>query len=260
MKKAYKYGLIGYFLVMICSTLAPVIFNNEQLQALVIFPIIIILAYWTKMNGKELGLEFGSLRDYVWAILYPLSICLVIIVIALVTGNIGEIKYPNEMTGKIVYLFFYTLILAFATEEGFFRGWLYGILERDKMDPKLILLLTAVAFSSWHLPLFFLNPSFTWSMLPIYITGGIIGGLIFGLLRYISGSIIVSSFSHALWNTIVYSLFGFGSTIGILGIKMTNIFSPESGLLGLACGLVFMAILWFWTSKKIGFKYPTKPE
>lgn len=260
MKKAYKNGLIGYVLVMICSTLAPIIFNNEQLQALIIFPIILILVYWTKMNGKDLGLKFGSLRDYMWAILYPLSICLVIIVIALLTGNMGEFKYTNETLGKIAYLFLYTLILAFATEEGFFRGWLFGILERDKINPKLVLLLTAVAFASWHLPLFFLNPSFTWSMLPIYITGGIIGGVTFGLLRYISGSIIVSSFSHALWNTIVYILFGFGSTIGILGIKMTNIFSPESGLLGLAFGLVFMAILWFWTSKKIGFKYPTTPK
>lgn len=259
MKEAYKKGLIGYVLVMICSTLAPIIFSNEQLQALIIFPIILILAYWTKMNGKELGLEFGKLRDYVWAILYPLSICLVIIIIALVTGNLGEIKYSNEITGKIAYLFFYTLILAFATEEGFFRGWLFGILERDQINPKLILLLTALAFASWHIPLFFLNPGFTWSMIPIYITGGIIGGVTFGLLRYISGSIIVSSFSHALWNTFVYILFGFGSSIGILGIKMTNIFSPESGLLGLAFGLVFMVILWVWTSKKVGFNYPTKP-
>ncbi|NYB26479.1 MAG: CPBP family intramembrane metalloprotease [Methanobacteriaceae archaeon] len=258
MRAAYKIGLIGYVLVMICSTVTPIIFNNEQLQALIIFPIILILAYWTKMNGKELGLEFGSLRDYIWAILYPLSICSVIIVIALVTGNIGGVQYSGEVTGKIAYLFLYTLILAFATEEGFFRGWLFGILERGKLNPKLIFLITALAFSSWHLPLFFLNSSFSWSMLPIYITGGIIGGVTFGLLRYISGSIIVSSFSHALWNTVVYILFGFGSTIGILGIKMTDIFSPESGLLGLTFGLVFMAILWFWTSKKIGFNYQAK--
>ena len=258
MKKAYKTGLIGYLLVMICSTLAPIIFNDEQLHALILFPLILILAYWTKMNGKELGLEFGSLRDYIWAILYPLSICLVIIIIALVTGNIVETKYSNEMTGKIAYLFVYTLIMAFTTEEGFFRGWLFGILERDKMNPKLILLLTALAFASWHLPLFLFDPSLTLNMITIYITGGIIGGLTFGLLRYISGSIIVSSFSHALWNTLVYSLFGFGSGIGILGIKQTNIFSPESGLLGLTFGIVFMAILWFWTSKKIGFSYPAK--
>lgn len=255
MKKAYKIGLIGYILLMVFSVFTPVIFNNEQLQALVIFPIIIILAYFTKINGKELGLEFGSFRDYIWAILYPVGICIPILIIALGTGNMGGLNYTNETAGKIIYLFLYTLILAFATEEGFFRGWLFGILERDKINPKLVLILTALAFASWHLPLFFLNPGFTWNMLPIYITGGIIGGVTFGLLRYISGSIIVSSFSHALWNTTVYILFGFGSSIGILGIKMTNIFSPESGLLGLAFGIVFMVILWVWTSKKIGFSY-----
>ena len=258
MEEAYKMGLIGYVLVMICSTVTPIIFNNESLQAMIIFPLILILAYWTKMNGKELGLEFGSLKDYIWAILYPLSICSVIIVIALVTGNIGGVQYSGETTGMIAYLFVYTLILAFTTEEGFFRGWLFGILERGKLNPKLILLLTGLAFASWHLPLFFLNSSFTWSMLPIYITGGIIGGVTFGLLRYISGSIIVSSFSHALWNAVVYILFGFGSTVGILGIKMTNIFSPESGLLGLAFGIIFMAVLWYWASKKVGFDYPVK--
>ena len=260
MKKAYKYGLIGYVLVMICSTLVPIIFDNEQLQALVIFPLVLVLVYWTKMNGKELGLEFGRLRDYLWAVLYPLGICLAIAVIALITGNIGPLNYPNETTGKIVYTLLYTFIVALATEEGFFRGWLFGILERDRIDPRLILIFTAVAFASWHLPLFLLDPSFTGSMLPIYITGGIISGLIFGLLRYISGSIIVSSFSHAIWNTLVYSLFGIGSGIGILGIKTTNIFSPESGLLGLACGIVFMVILWLWTSKKVGFEYPTNQK
>jgi membrane protease YdiL (CAAX protease family) len=258
MKTAYKMGLIGYVLVMICSTLAPVIFNREQLQAFIIFPLILILAYWAKSNGKELGLEFGKLRDYIWAILYPLSICSVILIIAFLTGAIGGIQYTSETTGNIVYLFVYTLILAFATEEGFFRGWLFGTLERGRMNPKLILILTALAFASWHLPLFFLNASFTWSMLPIYITGGIIGGLTFGLLRYISGSIIVSSFSHALWNTVVYILFGFGTTVGILGIQATNIFSPESGLLGLVFGVVFMAVLWYWASKKVGFSYPAE--
>lgn len=255
MRKAYKTAFMGYILVLIISSLAPIILNNEQLQAVVIFPLILILVYFTKMNGKELGLEFGIFRDYIWAILYPIGICLPIILIALLTGNIGEFNYSKEMTGKIAYLFFLTLILAFTTEEGFFRGWLFGILQRDKINPKLILILTALAFALWHFPLFITDPTFVWSMLPLYLTGGVVGGLIFGLLRYISGSIIVSSFSHALWNTIVYILFGFGGGIGILGIKMTGIYHPESGLLGLAFGIIFVAILWFWTSKKIGFSY-----
>lgn len=261
MKKTYKIAFTGYILVLIFSSLAPIILKNGQLQALVIFPILLLLIYLTKMNGKELGLEFGSFKDYIWAVLYPLGICLPIILIAFVTGSIGEINYSIEMSGKIAYLFLLTFILAFTTEEGFFRGWLFGIMERDHINPKLILILTAIAFSLWHFPLFIIDPSFVWSMLPVYLTGGIIGGIIFGLLRYISGSIIVSSFSHALWNTVVYILFGFGSSIGILNIKMTGIYNPESGLLGLAFGIIFMAILYLWASKKIGFSYSkTKQE
>lgn len=250
MHKAYKTAFTGYILVLLLSSLAPIILNNAQLQATVIFPIILILVYFTKMNGKELGLEFGSLKDYIWAILYPLGICLPIILIALLTGNIGEINYSSETAGKIAYLFFLTFILAFTTEEGFFRGWLFGILERDQINPKIILILTALAFALWHFPLFIIDPGFVWSMLPLYLTGGVVGGLIFGLLRYISGSIIVSSFSHALWNTVVYSLFGFGGGVGILGIKMTGTYHPESGLLGLLFGIIFTIILWLWAFKK----------
>ena len=191
------------------------------------------------MNGKELGLEFGTFRDYIWAILYPLGICLPIIFIAILTGNMGGFNYTSQTVGKIVYLFFYTLILAFATEEGFFRGWLFGIMERDQINPRIILILTAIAFSLWHFPLFFMDTNFVWSMLPFYLMGGVVGGLTFGLLRYISGSIIVSSFSHALWNTVVYILFGSGTAIGIMGIKSFNIYHPED-MWGLVFGILFM--------------------
>lgn len=250
MQKSYKTAFIGYILVLICSSLVPIIFNSEQLQAAVIFPLILILVYLTKMNGKELGLEFGTFKDYIWAILYPLTICLPVAIAALATGNSGGFNYTAETTSKIAYLFFMTLILAFTTEEGFFRGWLFGIMERDQINPKIILILTALAFSLWHFPLIFMDSHIVWSMLPLYLIGGIVGGLTFGLLRYISGSIIVSSFSHALWNTVVYALFGFGTGVGLLNIKTTSIYHPESGLLGLVFGIIFMAVLWFWAFRK----------
>ncbi|MGV8143918.1 MAG: CPBP family glutamic-type intramembrane protease, partial [Methanothermobacter sp.] len=62
-------------------------------------------------------------------------------------------------------------------------------MERDQINPRIILILTAIAFSLWHFPLFFMDTNFVWSMLPFYLTGGVVGGLTFGLLRYISGSI-----------------------------------------------------------------------
>ncbi|MDP3065192.1 MAG: CPBP family intramembrane metalloprotease [Methanobacteriaceae archaeon] len=250
MQKTNKTALLGYILMLILTAVVPIIFQTEQLQALIIFPIILIFAHLAKMNSKEIGLVAGTWEDYLIGFLYPFLICVAIIILVIITGNLGTVHCSAELPGKVVTLFFMTLILAVATEEGFFRGWLFGILERGKMNPQLIIILTALAFSLWHFPLFLMDPGFAWSMLPLYLGGGVIAGMIFGLFRYRSGSIIVSSFSHALWNTTVYTLFGVGSSIGILGIQMTNVFGPESGLLGMVFSIAFIAVLWWWTFKK----------
>jgi hypothetical protein len=71
-------------------------------------------------------------------------------------------------------------------------------------------------------------------------------GAIWGMLRLISGSIIVASVSHGVWNGGAYVLFGFGSKVGALGIKETALYGPEAGVLGLILNLVFAAALWRW--------------
>jgi len=249
MFKKYKTAFIGYIIMLAITAILPVILNVEKLQSLVIFPIILILVHLTKLSFKELGLTSGTLKDYGTAVLYPLSIAVPIIILAYLTGNLGTISYNAEVPGNVALLFFTTLILAVATEEGFFRGWMFGILEREKVNPQLIILLTAVAFSLWHAPLFFLDPGFAsnMGMIPLYLGGGVIAGMIFGLLRYQSGSIIVPSFSHALWNTTTYTLFGVGSGIGLLGIQMTNVFDMERGILGMVFSIILLSALWYFT-------------
>jgi len=247
----YKTAFAGYITMLVITTVMPLMFNAEQLQALVIFPIILISAYLTGVGSDEMGLKPGTLKEYGIAVSYPLIICIFIILIAAFTGNLGEISYNAEIPGKTALLFFMTLILAFATEEGFFRGWLFGMLEREKINPRTIILFTAAAFSLWHFPLFFLDKGFAknMGMVPLYLGGAFLGGMILGLFRYRSGSIVVSALSHALWNTTAYTLFGAGDRTGILGIKMTNIFDPERGVMGMALSIVFLGILWHRTFK-----------
>ena len=60
----------------------------------------------------------------------------------------------------------------------------------------------------------------------------------------VSGSPLVPALSHAVWNGIEYPLFGFGENMGALGISQTHIYGPEAGLLGIACGLLFLALIW----------------
>ena len=60
----------------------------------------------------------------------------------------------------------------------------------------------------------------------------------------VSGSLLMPAVSHAVWNGIEYPLFGFGEKMGALGISQTHICGPAAGLLGIACGLLFLALIW----------------
>ena len=69
-------------------------------------------------------------------------------------------------------------------------------------------------------------------------------GLIFGLLRLLSGSIIVASVCHGVWNGLAYALFGIGEKAGALGIQDSWLFGLEVGLSGIVINLVF--VIGFW--------------
>ena len=71
-------------------------------------------------------------------------------------------------------------------------------------------------------------------------------GAIWGLLRVLSGSVIVASVSHGIWNGGAYVFFGFGTKIGALGIKSTAIYGPEVGFLGLVLNLILCVAIWRW--------------
>jgi membrane protease YdiL (CAAX protease family) len=80
--------------------------------------------------------------------------------------------------------------------------------------------------------------------IPVYLVNATLLGLIWGMLRLLSGSIVVASVSHAFWNGIDYPLFGFGENVGALGIQQTHIFGPEVGVLGIVLNSLFAAFLY----------------
>ena len=79
---------------------------------------------------------------------------------------------------------------------------------------------------------------------PVYLANVFLIGLVWGLMRLRSGSVIGPALSHAVWNALVYGLFGMGDAVGALGIQKTHLFGPEVGLLGIAGNLVFAGWLW----------------
>jgi membrane protease YdiL (CAAX protease family) len=138
-----------------------------------------------------------------------------------------------------------TILVVIGTEEGFFRGWLWGSLKRAGLGETRTLVWSSLAFTAWHfsavaLPTGFDLPS---SQIPIYMVNAFVMGAIWGLLRMASGSVVVASVSHGLWNGGAYTLFGFGTKTGALGIEKSWIYGAEVGFVGLILNVIFALVL-----------------
>jgi membrane protease YdiL (CAAX protease family) len=197
------------------------------------------------------GLRFvwGQWRHYGLATLYPV---VVLSLITLISAAAGVVDLSHTNWGKallnIVLTSFSTFMIVIITEEGFFRGWLWASLKKSGQKPIQVWVISSIVFSLWHLSWVTLTAGgkLPIAQIPVFILNVAIIGAIWGLLPWISGSVIVASLSHGVWNGITYVLFGFGAQVGALGIKETAIYGPEIGVLGLVLNFLFAAVLWPW--------------
>jgi len=148
---------------------------------------------------------------------------------------------------RISLNFLVTFALTLITEDGFFRGALWGRCERAGFSPVTTIVWTSVAFGVWHLAVPVIDPDFAQpaAKVPQYVLGSTAFGVAMGVLRLRSGSVVVPSACHALWNATVYTLFGAGEKTGQLGIADHRVFDPERGYAGLVLAVVAAIVLWW---------------
>jgi membrane protease YdiL (CAAX protease family) len=202
-----------------------------------------------------MGFVWGRWSHYGLAVLYPLVVLGAIAFIGAAAGAIdfAAVKWKTAFV-NLGLIGLSTVVGALITEEGFFRGWLWAALERSGQSQGLRLIWTSLAFSLWHwsavaLPTPFALPA---GQIPVFLANVVLIGLIWGLMRALSGSVIVTSVSHGVWNGGAYALFGLGTKVGALGIQDTAFYGPEVGVLGLALNLAFAAALWGWWRTRAG--------
>jgi membrane protease YdiL (CAAX protease family) len=221
-------------------------------SALPLLALLLIFGYAQQFSLPELGFRLRASqawRSYAVAILYPAIAMTAIAAAAAASGALhaAPIVHPHRAAWvNVLIVAAATIPVALVTEEGFFRGWLWASLQRAGAKPVAILGLTSIAFALWHwssvlLPTGF-NPPLV--QVPAFMLNAVALGLIWGLLRSISRSLLVSSVSHGIWNGLAYVLFGYGSHVGALGISNTAVFAPETGLLGVAVNAAGVAALW----------------
>jgi len=217
-------------------------------SALPLCPIALLLWYFTRGTRRSVGLTLGTSSGYGLAIAYPAVVIAAMAAIAL-GSHAADVTHFNWRTAlaNVAIGAAATLIVALITEEGFFRGALWGSLQT--VAPRAVLLQTSIAFALWHVSAVTLPTGFDLprAQVPLFLVNAAVMGAIWGALRRMSGSIIVSSVSHGLWNGLVYALFGFGTRVGALGVRNTALFGPEVGAYGLTLNvlalLVFLTVL-----------------
>jgi membrane protease YdiL (CAAX protease family) len=212
--------------------------------------------YWAlqKFTRREIGLVWGDLRSYLLALAYPFAVLGTITVIAFAFGAIDTSNanwknaFLNMAAGSSI-----GVLMVLITEEGFFRGWLWAALKRAGQTDMQVLVWTSLFFTAWHVSAVSLETGFDLPAkeIPVYLVNVTLIGGVFGILRMMSGSVVVPSVCHAVWNGLDYPLFGFGEEVGALGITQTQFFGPEVGLMGIVMNSVFAVILLsLWRSEK----------
>jgi membrane protease YdiL (CAAX protease family) len=247
-----RWPLVGA-LVAIAITSTMDLTGLTMFSALPLFPLMFLFWWLQRLSRSEIGFAWGRPWHYGLAILYPLTVLGAAVLIAQGTGATAVSEIDWQKLGKNLLLM--SLVgpaVLVLTEEGFFRGWLWGSLERAGKSPTATLVWSSIAFAAWHWSWAILDSGLDLSVtqVPIYLTNAALMGVVWGLLRWISGSILVASVSHAVWNAIAYSLFGAGPIAGVLGIEDKFILGAEVGLVGLVLNFAFTFALWKWWKQR----------
>ncbi len=223
-------------------------------SALPLFPLMALFWYLGRLPRQSLGFIWGRGRHYGLAALYPLCVLGAVTIVSAAAGAV-DLSHTNWRKAllNLALVSISTFLVVIITEEGFFRGWLWASLERAGEKPRTVLIWSSIAFSLWHLSAVALKTGFDVprAQIPVFMINAAVIGAVWGLLRWISGSVIVASLSHGLWNGLDYVLFGFGTRVGALGVKNTARFGPEVGVLGLVLNIVFLAGLWWWWRSRV---------
>lgn len=249
--------LLGVALAVGATTLLD-LSGYALLSALPLIPLFFLFWWLSRLSRREIGLTGGRPSAYALAIVRP---ALVIGILAWLAYSAGAMDLSSFDAGKaarnIAIMAGGTFVMAIITEEGFFRGWLWGALRRQDATPMTILVASSLAFVLWHVPFVFVSNEFHFEAahIPLFFANATLLGLIWGMLRLGSGSVLVPSADHGLWNGLTYVLFGVGSGTGALGINDVGTYGPEVGLYAIALNSACLALLgWMYRDQLAGRK------
>ncbi len=212
-----------------------------------------LVAFWRRGGLSLSSMGFKSARGfYRPATIHPLlvvgfSVALATALSAMRVREVGFWSLTFQVSTMMIVSFVGTLV----AEDGFFRGALWGALERTGRSDDAILLWTSAANAVWFLPLLLLEPSLGVApeAIGVHVLNVWLLGLCWGVLRLASGSVLAAAWGHAVWSGLTYTLFGFGPAMGALNVLDPVRFDPERGWVGVALNAAAFLLLWRWLGR-----------
>lgn len=265
MKSRWFWPVLGSLAVLASSPGLELLTGREVAYSAAVLALLVAFWFTTRLSRRRMGLVGGDVDAYRVAILYPVLVTGLAVAIAYSSGAAAAREVDlGAFIGQILIMAIVTAIGTLLTEDGFFRGWLWGVLEEGRFEKPTVLLWTAAAFALWHLPVPFIEESFRLpaTQIPLYTVNVFLLGFNWGILRLASGSVVVPAVSHAVWNGFVYVVFGYGQGEGALGVSSVTVFDPERGWLGVALNGAACWLLWRWQAARSRAEdsEPEKPD
>jgi CAAX protease family protein len=125
--QALLYSILGFVLAIAIT--APMDANGlTMFSALPLIPLTLGLWWLQRLPRIRIGLTLGRPIDYALAIAYPLIILGVGASIATFSGAAHPGTFGWPVMNRILISAAVGILAGLLTEEGFFRGWLWGSL------------------------------------------------------------------------------------------------------------------------------------
>jgi len=235
-------------IALVASPVALRLSGDPTAYALPLLLGVLALAGRHGMDRRAIGLRLGR-GAYSIATLHPLLVVGAVVWLSTLVGatRVGVVGL-GTLALQIMSMAALTAIGTLVTEDGFFRGVLWGLLDRDGRSTDAILLWTSGAYALWYLPLMVMDPTLSGSPEALAVHGLNVWllGMCWGVLRLATGSVLVVAWAHGLWSGLAYTLFGYGPAAGALGVTDALRFDPERGWAGVALNAAAFLVLWRW--------------
>ena len=248
-----KYSLPAFWALaamVVCGAFAFTFNDPSWYAGGLLFLTVALWLFVARLGKEKMGLVLGVVREYAIAIAYPVSIIIGVVAVMFVAGEqMNPISFGQVYS--FVGMFIIFIVLNVLTTGIFFRGWLFGLMMEKKIGAKEIVIFTSFAYCIWHIPLFFIDPDYMVSanLMPIFLAGVLLDGVVWGLLRLKSGSIGPGAVGHALWDAVTFGIFGFGIHPMLISIPQVEVFGLQRGIVSVVLRLLFAALLWCWIFK-----------